>query len=256
MGNIKHWTEELQNIPCKKVHSQRGQDGIIEFIFQNISTTNKFCVEFGFNSKSLEGGSGANTANLILNNGWGGILFDGGFENSSINLHKEMLSFDNIGDVFRKHSVPQEPDYVSIDVDSIDLWLLKGMLLAGYRPRLVSVEYNANFPLTVSATVKQGTRWTNTDAVYGASLSALNMVAKEFDYHLICVEECLDAFFIRGDLSSISPGMSCFAKFTGIKIHRTPNKRKMSSFVEYPSLTPFTETDAESLFCARQTGWK
>jgi len=35
------------NLHEKKIYSQNGEDGIIEFIFSQIGTTNKFSVEFG-----------------------------------------------------------------------------------------------------------------------------------------------------------------------------------------------------------------
>jgi len=35
------------NLHEKKIYSQNGEDGIIEFIFSKIGTTNKFSVEFG-----------------------------------------------------------------------------------------------------------------------------------------------------------------------------------------------------------------
>lgn len=232
-----NWINDLQHLPYKKVYSQMGQDGIIEFIFKNIGVTNKFCVEFGFNSIDLIGGSGANVARLVLEEGWTSLLLDSDNENLSINLHKELLTFENIGDVFKKYLVPQNPDYVSIDVDSIDLWLLKGMLLADFRPRLISVEYNSNFPINVSATVNLGTKWNN-DAAYGASLLALNCVAEEFGYHLICVERVLDLFFIRNDLVAGKSNLLDFSKFTGIRSHNPPNKERMKSLIEYPSLTP------------------
>ena len=108
----------IYDLPKKgnHVHSQQGQDGLLDYIFENVGTTNKICVEFGFNADSLTGGSGANTANLILNKGWTGILFDRDFENLSINLHKEALTCENISDVFKKYAIPTVFDYLSIDV--------------------------------------------------------------------------------------------------------------------------------------------
>jgi ankyrin repeat protein len=231
------WINQLQNIPYKKTYSQWGQDGLIEFIFKNIGTTNKFCIEFGFNTTDLTGGSGANVAKLVVEDGWTPLLFDSNHENPNINLHKELLTFENIGNIFKTYSAPQCPDYVSIDVDSIDLWLLKGMLLADFRPRLISVEYNCNFPIDVNATVPLDNTWSN-DAVYGASLLALNCLAEEFDYRLICVERGCDLFFIRNDLAPGKTNLSEFSKFTGFPAHPTPTKERAKQLIEYPTLTP------------------
>lgn len=35
------------NLHEKKIYSQNGEDGILDFIFSKIGTTNKFSVEFG-----------------------------------------------------------------------------------------------------------------------------------------------------------------------------------------------------------------
>ena len=43
----KHVDEFDLNLHERKIHSQNGEDGIIEFIFSKIGTTNKFSVEFG-----------------------------------------------------------------------------------------------------------------------------------------------------------------------------------------------------------------
>lgn len=40
------WAREIAN-HSRKVYSQRGQDGVLEWIFQNVGTTNKFFVEVG-----------------------------------------------------------------------------------------------------------------------------------------------------------------------------------------------------------------
>jgi hypothetical protein len=234
---MTNWIKELQS-KGKKKYSQGNQDGFIEWIFKNIGTTNKFCVEFGFNSKEIIGGSGANTARLVLEENWTPLYLDGNYENLDINLHKEYLTPNNIGQIFKKYSVPEEADYISIDVDSIDLWLLKSILDNKYRPRLISVEYNINFPITISVTVEKNTKWMATDAVYGASLLALNNVAIEHNYFLVCVEPYLDLFFIRGDLIEKEqiPILEEFTKYTNKRHHKIPTAERINKFVEYPSM--------------------
>lgn len=236
-----NWLADIDNHHSRK-YSQAGQDGLIEYIFQNIGTTNKFCVEFGFNSTSLTGGSGSNTARLVMEDGWKALLLDADNENLDHNLHRHRLRQGNIGFVFVHHYVPDEPDYVSIDVDGDDLWLMLGMLEAGFRPRLISVEYNARFPITVAATMKPGSpKWEN-DAAYGASLLALNMVAEEFGYRLIAVEEGLDAFFIRSNLLPLyDTDLAQFQEHTNIHVHPAPTDERMRLFVRYPSLEPLEE---------------
>ena len=183
-----------------KMYSQQGQDGVIDSIFSSIGAKNSppVCIEFGFNALRLCGGSGANTAHLIQNKGWNGLLFDGGRENLEMNLRKEFMTSSNVCAVFHKYDVPHEPDYVSIDVDSCDLWIFKAML-KDYKPQVVSVECNPNIPLRYAITFPDdpNERWRG-DRVYGASLKALKMVGDEFGYNLVHVVGS-DAFFVHGD---------------------------------------------------------
>ena len=65
-----------QNLPLPKlsetgfrVFSQTDEDGILHYIFSLIGTTNKVCLEIAYNSPF-----GSNTTNLIINQGWDGIL--------------------------------------------------------------------------------------------------------------------------------------------------------------------------------------
>ena len=217
----------------RRVYSQGQQDGIIESIFAEVGTTNKVCVEFGFNAFTLTGGTGANSARLVIEDGWHGVFFDGSYEAPAINLHRAMLTPENICDVFAAHGVPLEPDYLSIDVDSIDLWLLKAILEGGYRPRVFSVEYNSNLGVEASLTVKHGTRWENVDTVYGASLSALNSVAEAFGYALVAVEPTMDAFFVRGDLGVEAAPVWAFAS-SMVPIHRAATAERLACFEVYP----------------------
>ena len=40
-------------------------------------------------------------------------------------------------------SIPSDVDYISIDVDSTDVWLMHALLSGGYAPRVLSIEFNA-----------------------------------------------------------------------------------------------------------------
>ena len=199
------WVSNIKNTH-KKIFSQSLQDGKLEFIFENLQkynklNNNKFCVEFGYNSNTLTGGSGPNTTNLIINHNFNYLLLDIEYENPSINLFKYHLTSDNICNIFKKHNVPYEPWYISIDVDSVDLWLLKA-ILNKYKPYVITIEYNAHFPKDSAITFKDVGKEPagNSNRVYGASLKAIDMVAEEMGYSIVGLEIGLDAFLIRKDL--------------------------------------------------------
>jgi hypothetical protein len=59
-----------------KVYSQNGEDGIIMEVFSIIGATNRIAVEFGVGD-----GRECNSANLLLNLGWNGLLMDADGEN-------------------------------------------------------------------------------------------------------------------------------------------------------------------------------
>lgn len=223
MTSMDNWLLQIRDNE-RKIYSQSGQDGVIDFIFQHIKPVNNppFCIEFGFSSPSLTEGSGANVGNLILNKKWEGLLLDGGFENEEINLHQEFITSGNICSLFEKYNVPISPDYISIDIDSCDLWVFKA-IIEKYKPQVVSIEYNANFDLETAITFPDNPNenWRDNDRVYGASLKALKMVGEEFGYSLVHAVSPLDAFFIRGDLiENLSPQpYEEYRKDTGIPIN-------------------------------------
>lgn len=239
---MKSWVAALAaaSVPQGR-YSQGCQDGILAEIFRHVPQVNSppFAVEFGFNAAALDGGSGANVARLVLEEGWRALLLDGGNENASINLRREFLTAGNIVDVFRKWHVPEPPDYVSIDLDSTDLWIFRA-LLPHVRPSVYSVEYNSHFPLDAAITFPDdpAERWQE-DRGYGASLGALVAVAGEQGYSLVAVAPRLDAFFVRDDLlddgtGSLAPPLEHWRSATGIRFHaplRDPARAEM--FLDY-----------------------
>ena len=123
---------------------------LFEYIFSNIHPTNKYYVEFGFDSDGWSKiGGGANTRILNKDFGWNGLLLDGEHKNWKMNLHTEFIYGSNIVALFDKYGVPREVDYVSVDIDSIDVWVLRALLMnpatrfgKPYRPRVISAEFN------------------------------------------------------------------------------------------------------------------
>ncbi len=73
------------NLHEKKIYSQDGEDGIIEFIFSRIGTTNKFFVEFGVGDGVMC------NSRYLLKKGWSGLMMDAEFwkRKGTANLMKE-----------------------------------------------------------------------------------------------------------------------------------------------------------------------
>ena len=135
--------------------------------------------------------------------------------------------------------MPSQPDYISIDVDSTDLWLFEA-LLKGYRARVFSVEYNCNYPLDAAITFPDDpNERCEGDRGYGASLKALTLVAENNGYSLLWVVPGLDAFFIRNDLIDDGSGQICFPfsrwkQCTGITVHKPlHNSSRLDMFIDY-----------------------
>lgn len=94
-------------------------------------------------------------------------------------------------------------------VDSHDLFILKSILNGGYKPRVISTEYNSNYPLNLSVTQIDPTILNTEEAngyvfkfkgcIWGASPSAWHRLLKN-DYVLVAKVTYLDLFWIRKDI--------------------------------------------------------
>ena len=196
----------------RKVSSQFGQDGIIEHILDVIGEGTKRCVEFGF-------GEECNTANLLSNHGWRGVLMDvelgvvsGGKLRwgEAVTAIQAFIEPSNIDDILKTYS-PPNPDLLSVDIDGMDYHVWKA--ITSIDPRVVVIEYNASYgpDLSVTTPYSAGFQRRNFHMHYhGASLGALNKLAESRGYALVgCESHGIDAFFVkekelRGDLVKLS----------------------------------------------------
>jgi hypothetical protein len=184
----------------KKHHSQYGQDGIIEKIFDLIGTTNKCFVEFGSSGTDVDG----NTS-YFRQFGFNGLLMDGSDTpygkpvDKKYDVKIEMVKASNINSLFEKYNVPNEFDLLSIDIDGQDFYVWNA-INSKYQPRVVCVEVNYFIKAGLDAVMPfdEDNVW---DGGYkhGASITAMKKLGNSKGYDLVyfCGS---DAIFIRQDL--------------------------------------------------------
>lgn len=191
-----------------KVYSQNDEDGIIEEMFRRLNVQAGRFVEIG-----VENGLECNSL-FLLHKGWRGVWIDGNskqkpviesrfadlFHSKRLSLHIGFVTAENINELLLAlHPSEQELDFLSIDIDGMDIYLLKAL---SAKPKVICIEYNSKFPSHVSkAPVYNPTNgWRGTDYM-GSSLLALNEVASENGYTLVGSNLVgINAFFVRSDL--------------------------------------------------------
>jgi hypothetical protein len=205
--------------------SQNGEDGVLLWIFSELEMLDgtvapRYYVEFG-----VEDGYECNTRILREQFHWNGLLMDGSNENSTLNLQKEFITAEDINSLFDKHRVPVDIDFLSVDIDFNDFWVLKSVLdLGKYNPKVIAVEFNSHIPPSEARTVKYNATqmWDGFSHFSGASAAAFDQLGAAKGYRLIyCESHGVNCFLVREDLVSDSPDGS--SRPTVYDIHRPPN---------------------------------
>ena len=199
-----------------RVFSQNGEDGILLYIFSLIGATSQRCIEI-----CAGDGIECNTANLIVNHGWRGLLFDGQAELLQKGrkfyaqckdtwiwppkLISAWITAENVNDLIAAQGFSGEVDLLSLDMDGVDWWIWKA--LETVKPRVVVAEIADWFPPDQSVTVPykpdfQASYGENYALIYGgASLGAFVALAKKKGYRLIgCQRYGFNVFFMRNDI--------------------------------------------------------
>ncbi len=188
-----------------KVYSQADEDGIIQEIFKRIGEGRKTFCEIGCGN-GLENNSTA----LLLKN-WQGLWVEAETESlknisakfsellraGQLRLSDQFLTADNVVQIFLAHDVPKKLDFLSVDIDGMDYYLLEA-LLPHFHPRAIAVEYNAKFAPPIDCVVPYNPRfrWDYSD-YFGASLTALTRLLNSQGYELVgCSLSGANAFFV------------------------------------------------------------
>ncbi|MFA7082795.1 MAG: hypothetical protein WC135_09300 [Bacteroidales bacterium] len=195
-----------------KIFSQRGEDGIIQFLIKNIDIKNKSFIEFG-----VENYMESNTRFLLMNDNWSGFVIDGSgqamnslrkrewFWKYDLTAKTAFIDKDNINSLMIESGFV-DLGILSIDIDGNDYWIFEEMDLSKLNPSIIIAEYNAVFGQERAISIPYDKYFQRTKAHYsnlyfGASLAALNHIAKNKGYELVgCNDGGTNAFFVRKDL--------------------------------------------------------
>lgn len=224
--NQKNFSLLVKNNQFKKVdinsfgfknYSQYEEDGIILFIFSIIGFTNRRAIEIGCGD-CLEN----NTTNLIFNHMFEALLVDGDRTNISKGknyfnhnyrslthqpiLEHKFVNIENINKLIVKNNFNEDCDFLSIDLDGIQYWVLK-KIFEIIKPRLVTIETHNIIPANLSISIPYDSEFyykNNKIDHYdfrSCSISAINNLAKLNNYVLIGSNKLgFNTFLLRKDI--------------------------------------------------------
>lgn len=176
--------------------SQRGEDGILEKIFEVLGIDQGWYVDVG-----AQGLDHSNTYSLFKK-GWSGILIEA--EPSSfqgllkiyqdtkaycIHEHVEPTGEKSLDNLLANTRLPCEFDFMSIDIDGNDYYVWEALIK--YIPTVVVIEFNPVIKLDDYRQPINGQG--------GSSLSVLTKLGKSKGYELIATTT-INAFFVKRNL--------------------------------------------------------
>tara|TARA_R110001606_G_scaffold314556_8_gene461339 strand:+ start:2265 stop:3173 length:909 start_codon:yes stop_codon:yes gene_type:complete len=193
-----------------QVFSQWGEDGIIQYLIQNLDIAHKTFVEFG-----VETFREANCRFLMINDYWRGLVIDGSEDNIRIiNGSPEMWKYglqtvcafidrDNIVDLIDSANFAGV-GILSVDIDGVDYHVLERAMACD--PDVVIVEYNSTFGPNATVSVPYDKDFYRTKAhhsnlYYGASAAGFDWFLSKQGYSLVAGNSAgNNLFFVRQSL--------------------------------------------------------
>jgi hypothetical protein len=186
---------------ARNVHSQTGEDGIIEKILEMLPGRDGWCVEFG----AWDGLHLTNTRHLILDKGYSAVLIEADpvryrqlqknyADRAAVITKQGFVGFtaaDGLDALCRDTPLPVGFDLLSIDIDGNDYHVWKA--IERYRPKVVVIEFNQTI-----ATPVRFVQPADPALSQGSSLLSLVELGGEKGYELVCVAEH-NAFFVRSE---------------------------------------------------------
>lgn len=226
-----------------RVFSQRGEDGIIQFLCDAIGIKTPTFIEFG-----VEDFAEANCRFLMMKDNWSGFVIDGSerkiarLRNSyfywqyEVNPVCAFITKDNINELLLRSGFGSDLGILSIDIDGNDYYVLEAINVV--KPCILICEYNAVFGPTRKISIPyeadfDRARKHHSHLYFGASLSAITHAAEAKGYALVGTNSAAsNAFYVRRDLlSDRVEVLSSAHAYTPSKARESRDARGNLSFV-------------------------
>lgn len=190
---------------ARSVHSQNGEDGIIEHLVGQLGISAGTFVEIG----AADGHE--NCTRHLAERGWRGAWFEADPElverartlsvADRVEIRDVFVEPDNVVDLLAEAGVRTDVDVLVIDIDGNDYWVLEQILEGGYRPKLLVAEYSGAHRWDWVSPYRPGRSW-DRSWDFGASLEAQRRLVTSYGYELVgCDPTGVNAFFVRSDLA-------------------------------------------------------
>ncbi len=177
----------------KREFSYGDEEKIIARHFDKFGARTRFFVDIA----PSDGKDMSNTWRLALQ-GWRGLAVEADAPTFAalaknyaalpcVTLLRALATPQNVCSILHAAHVPHEFDFLSLDIDSADFWVLVS-LLETHRPRLFCVEINETIPPPLRFTVCLCAEISLEKRFFGMSLSEVASLARNFGYGLLCVE--------------------------------------------------------------------
>ena len=189
-----------------KIFSQNGEDGIIDYLVHKLKVDKKNFIEIGVGNYRE-----SNTRFLYNRYHPKGLIIDYiddmkkkvtkhvNFWKGDLRICNQKIDADNILDILNKNC-DYEIDFFSIDIDSIDYWIIKK--LKNNISKIFVAEYNPVFGAELEVTVPnisgfERSKYHYSYLCYGMSLKALINLMDQKGYYFIGTNlQKINAFFI------------------------------------------------------------
>ena len=182
--------KDISNVEFR-VFSQWGEDGIIDWLTNQVPNIPKNFLEIG-----TEDYKESNTRFLLINKNWNGILIEGNendvkkikndriYWKHNIKIINKFINLSNIDSILNNLDFKNKFGLISLDIDGIDYWILKK--LKKLKPVIFICEFNPIFGHKQMITVPYKKSFNRhkehySNSYFGTSIAAIqNLLKKDY----------------------------------------------------------------------------
>ncbi len=245
MQKNDEWVKNLQTTNPEKHYSQNGEEGIIGQIMNVIGAENKTYVDLGAGD-----GKYLSNTRFFDEQGWKGLKVDADPRGAE-DVFKSFITVENVVQIMKDFEVLENFDFLSIDLDGNDGYILEAILAGGYRPKLIVAEFNGTIPKDKSVIIEYNSEhaWAEDD-YYGFSFEAAKNIAIRNGYRVIAQNADTNVYMVRADLLA-NPDADFGVTYTPQQYHKhNPNGKWIEvpvgkDLITEKSVSPAPETASE-----------